>query len=241
MKKLSKYILIFLSIVFVPVVVFALNSQTIPNETVTAIPYGVLAGTGTGGGNFATDGWIGFATSTGLTVSSTIRATGNINSSSSITINGVSVSTTTPANPTATIGTNAVNGTATTYMRSDAAPALGPQFASSSIMFPFGNATTTAPDRYLKVRFPFAATAGSAHCDEYAAATSTMALYRVDTNGTTTAAATLLTSIACGINGTSTTTFASSSIPVGTWVMAVVSSTAGTPTLTQLNFEFKRN
>lgn len=39
--------------------------------------------------------------------------------------NEITASSVSGANPTATIGTSAVNGTATTYMRSDAAPAFG--------------------------------------------------------------------------------------------------------------------
>lgn len=49
----------------------------------------------------------------------------------------------TPANPTATIGTAAVNGVATTYMRSDAAPALGATTGSGSIVRATSPALTT--------------------------------------------------------------------------------------------------
>ena len=50
----------------------------------------------------------------------TVDATGRITSASTVTITGTS----TGANPTATIGDTATNGVATTFMRSDAAPAL---------------------------------------------------------------------------------------------------------------------
>lgn len=169
-----------------------------------------------------------------------ISATGTVSCQATSTVLS-GYSTSTPANPTATIGTTAVNGTANTFMRSDGAPALGAQFASGTIMFPFYDATTTAPYRELKMRIPFAATVGTLFCDEYAAATSTMSLYRVDTNGSTSTAATIFEGLACGKNGTSTATFTSSTIPIGTWLRAVVSSTAGTPTLTQLNVELKKN
>jgi hypothetical protein len=112
---------------------------------------------------------------------------------------------------------------------------------SSTVMFPFYDATTTEPYRRMKIRIPFAATIASLYCDEYAAATSTMSLYRVDSNGTTTIAATVYEGLACGKAGTSTATFTSSTIPLGTFLMAVVSSTAGTPSLTTLNVELKKN
>jgi hypothetical protein len=51
----------------------------------------------------------------------------------------------TPANPTATIGTAAVNGTATTYMRSDAAPAAPTASSSTLGLSKCDNVTITCP------------------------------------------------------------------------------------------------
>lgn len=66
----------------------------------------------------------------------TISATG------STTCGAFGSSTSTGANPTATVGTTAVNGTANTFMRSDAAPAINQAatFAFSAL----GNTTSTA-------------------------------------------------------------------------------------------------
>jgi hypothetical protein len=51
------------------------------------------------------------------------KGVGTINAGG-LFVNGASVSTTTAANPTASVGLAAVNGTASTFMRSDGAPAL---------------------------------------------------------------------------------------------------------------------
>jgi len=63
---------------------------------------------------------------------------------SALTSSGTLTCTAAGANPTATIGTSAVNGTATTYMRSDAAPAA-PQASSSTFgLMKVDNTTQTA-------------------------------------------------------------------------------------------------
>ncbi len=61
-----------------------------------------------------------------LTIDNTGNITigGSFNSSGTITQSGVVLSTSTGANPTASLGLSAINGTANTFMRSDAAPAL---------------------------------------------------------------------------------------------------------------------
>lgn len=56
------------------------------------------------------------------------QGVGTINAAG-LFINGVSVATTTGANPTASVGLSVVNGAATTFMRSDAAPALSQAIA----------------------------------------------------------------------------------------------------------------
>jgi hypothetical protein len=50
--------------------------------------------------------------------------TGLHNFTGGLEVNGVAVSTATGANPTSSVGVTATNGIATTFMRSDAAPAL---------------------------------------------------------------------------------------------------------------------
>jgi hypothetical protein len=60
------------------------------------------------------------------------------------------------ANPTATIGASAVNGSATTWMRSDAAPALGANFRTADISFVIdggGSAITTGIKGDLQINF----------------------------------------------------------------------------------------
>lgn len=65
------------------------------------------------------------------------------------------------ANPTATVGNSAVNGVATTYMRSDAAPALGfpilaPNGSQSAPSYSFEAAPTTGMYREDASNLPFA-------------------------------------------------------------------------------------
>lgn len=60
----------------------------------------------------------------GITGTSTFFWGGNGNVSGTLTILGSLVSTSTGANPTASVGLTAVNGTANTFMRSDGSPAL---------------------------------------------------------------------------------------------------------------------
>jgi hypothetical protein len=95
---------------------FSVTSSPITTSgtlTVSTTLNGVLRGTGTGFTTASSSNIIGLWS-------------GTCNSSTFLAGDGscTSISGTTAANPTATIGATAVNGTATTYMRSDAAPAL---------------------------------------------------------------------------------------------------------------------
>lgn len=156
-------------------------------------------------------------------------------------VDGTKYSTSTGANPTASVGKAAVNGTANTFLRSDGAPALSAQFASSSVSFNIYDATSTAPYKFAKWQANRAITLSQVSCNEYAAATTTIQIYRVTSNSTTTNNSDLVTSIQCGINGTTTTTFASSSVAVDNFIFANVTSTAGTPTWTTVNVYYSVN
>lgn len=118
---------------------------------------------------------------------------------------------------------------------------VDPELASSSVSFTFYDATSTAPYKFQKWRASKTMTITAVSCDEYAAATTTVQLYRASSIATTTNSQTILASIACGINGTSTTSFTSSTLPVDTLLIANTTSTAGTPTLTTVNVYFTTN
>ena len=150
-------------------------------------------------------------------------------------------STSTGANPTASADTTAVNGTANTFMRSDASPALNTKFASSSMTFNLYDATTTAPYSYAKWRTEIARTITEISCDEYAAATSTWELYRATGLGSEANASMILGSISCGISGTTSNTFTTSSLNTGDFLFAHATGTfGGTPTWTALNVYFRK-
>lgn len=78
---------------------------------------GGTAASSLGGALTVTGGIVSGAPTGGNLGNGTINATG-------ISINNVAVSTATGANPSATVGTAAVNGVASTFMRSDGAPAI---------------------------------------------------------------------------------------------------------------------
>lgn len=112
------------------------------------------------------------------------------------------------------------------------------KYASSTLTFGFPNATTTKPYSFEWTGSQVAHTLSAVDCGEYAAATTTLTLGYATTLAHAIAGTidqTLLSSIVCGINGNSTTSFTTSTIPANDWVLAVVSSTTGTPTLTTIN------
>lgn len=78
--------------------------------------------------------WSGLHTfAAGLNATGTVAVTGNITATTTIaatgTISGSNLSAAGGANPSALVGTAAVNGAATTFMRSDGAPALDQNIA----------------------------------------------------------------------------------------------------------------
>ena len=146
-----------------------------------------------------------------------------------------------PGNPTATISTTAVNGTANSYMRSDGSPALGSQYASSSVSINMYDVTSTAPYKYARWRSNRALTLTEVTCNEYAAATTTIELSKVSSIATTTSNTLMVLALTCGQAGNTTSTFASSSISYGDSIIANVTSSVGTPLWTAINLFFSVN
>ena len=146
-----------------------------------------------------------------------------------------STATTTFANPSATIGTSAVNGSAATAMRSDAAPKLAPQFASSTPTLIIGNATTTASTtNYAFKRVPQARTLTAFGCYD-TVGTTTLNIFIPKAFATTTVSSTVNASFACGTAGN--TTSSNIGLAAGSGIIVEVSSTAGTPVSTFFYFD----
>lgn len=180
----------------------------------------------TGSISFATSGpLISNITRSGTTITVTSIATSSI-------LSGYSTST--GANPTATADTTAVNGSANTFMRSDASPALHTKFASSTLVVNIYDATSTAPYKFTAIPTEIVRNIRSIQCWDYAG-TSTLNIYRAASYSTTTNQAQIVTSTTCGVNGTATTSFGTSTLPAGTALIINVTSTAGTPTLTSVS------
>jgi len=106
--------------------------------------------------------------------------------------------------------------------------------ATSSATFQFYDATSTMPYSLQKTRIKNAGTLRLITCDEYAAATTTIFVYRITAVGTTTNAATFA-STTCGVSGTTVTSFTTSTLLKGQYLAVKTTSTAGTPTMTNVN------
>lgn len=108
--------------------------------------------------------------------------------------------------------------------------------ATGSVMIPLLDATTTVPYAYNEVGFDFPATIYKIVCSEYAAATTTVDLFKIKSpTSTAVGGGTLIsTSTACGINGTTTIAFNSSTITAGDYIVASTTATAGTPSWTRI-------
>lgn len=111
-----------------------------------------------------------------------------------------------------------------------------PTLASSSVAFEFYNATTTAP-AFQDIQTANQKNITSVSCFEYSAATTTIELYYNTTLASSGIQQVVLSSLACGINGTSTTSFTTSTLPAGAYLFAIVNALAGTPTLTTVNVQ----
>lgn len=112
--------------------------------------------------------------------------------------------------------------------------------ASSSVTFLFNYPSTSTP-AFLDVKTPTAKTISSVDCWENSAATTTILLYYNTTLASSGIQQVMLSSIACGINGTSTTSFSTTTLPINSYLFAIVSSTVGSPTLTTLNVTAIKN
>jgi hypothetical protein len=150
-------------------------------------------------------------------------------------------STATAANPTASVGTSAVNGSASTYMRSDGAPALSSQFASSSVTMNLYDATTTQPYNFTEWIPNKSITVANVLCNEYAAATTTVDLYQATALATTTKSTDLVASIACGQKGTTTNSITTSTVAAGVPIIASTTATTGVPSWTSFTIYYQTN
>lgn len=151
--------------------------------------------------------------------SGNLYAPANINASGTITINGVAVSTSTP---TSLAGTYlGVSGNSLT---------VSSTLASSTINLTISNPTTTAPS-YTMAVWDYQRTFNNIQCYD-AVGTTTLVIYNTTAFSTTTQNALVSTSstIPCGINGWSSTSFTSSTLKAGYGLLVQVTSTVGTPT-----------
>src|SRR3990167_2221174 len=135
-------------------------------------------------------------------------------------------STSTGANPTATIGTTAVNGTANTFLRSDGSPALGSQFASTTIGLANNwDATTTAQYANFTIwAGDYAVTLSAFNCQN-AAATTTYRIIRTTSTINTTGQDVASSTCGMTLSTVLSAAFSTTTIPAGTYLRALTSST----------------
>lgn len=122
---------------------------------------------------------------------------------------------------------------------------MSTSIASTSVTFLFDQATSTVvttagSSKQQKVYIPFKSTLSLVNCGEVASATSTFQIYRATANSSYTNAQDYVPSIACGVGGNATTTFSSSTIPAGTWLVVNATSTAGSPVQSQVDVIFRK-
>jgi hypothetical protein len=140
---------------------------------------------------------------------------GNSGSGSVIAIGGSSTNTILPGK---------INGTAAASL------------ASSSVSFVLTNPTTTSPYNLSSVYTNTKKNIVYVDCWEAAsAATTTIELFYNTTLASTSMQQVILASLACTNKGASTTTFTTSTLPLGAYLFADVLSTAGTPTQTTVD------
>lgn len=184
------------------------------------------------------------STTNNMTVGGYVSVTGALTDSfgtkySTSSLTSISVQGTTITGPSFTFATSgplfAISGSGQTITFTS-----GTQYASSSMTFNIYDATSTSPYKFAKWRTSTAATLAAVSCNEAAAATTTVQIYKATSVATTTNAGDLIASLACGISGTSTTSFAASSLAVDDFIIVNVTSTAGVPTWTAVNVYYKK-
>ena len=148
------------------------------------------------------------------------------------------------ANPTAVADVTAVNGVATTFMRSDGAPAIARKFASSSEPFSLYNATTTTstinPVLYHKLVWDYPQVISKISCYEVSG-TTTIRIYKSTGMATTTVLSDIVASLVCGATLNTVTSFTSSTLLAGEALIMIPTSTAGTPQLTTIEIDKYKN
>lgn len=115
----------------------ALSQAIVPTWTGAHIFNGGLTVNSTGTFNSST------IFNAGFSGTSTLLWGGSANVTGTLTYQGSAVSTSTGANPTASVGLSAVNGTANTFLRSDGAPALSQSITPTWTGAHIWNAATT--------------------------------------------------------------------------------------------------
>ena len=147
-------------------------------------------------------------------------------------------------NPTAVADVTAVNGVATTFMRSDGAPAIARKFASSSEPFSLYNATTTTstinPVLYHKLVWDYPQVISKISCYEVSG-TTTIRIYKSTGMATTTVLSDIVASLVCGATLNTVTSFTSSTLLAGEALIMIPTSTAGTPQLTTIEIDKYKN
>src|SRR3990167_2804169 len=134
------------------------------------------------------------------------------------------------------------NLTASGYIQSGNFPVLttgDTKYASSSITLNIYDATTTSPYQYAKWRTSTDITLTQVSCDEFAAATSTFNLYRTTSLDSVTVDSLMVVGLPCSTAYT-TSTFVTSTILAGQFLVASTTATAGTPTWSGINIYYKK-
>ncbi len=103
------------------------------------------------------------------------------------------------------------------------------------------DATTTKPYSYVKTQIPFNITITQISCDEFASAsTNTIAIYRATSTANMAIDSVILGSLGCGITGTSTASFTTTTVLAGQFIIASTTATAGTPTWSAINIKYTK-
>jgi len=148
------------------------------------------------------------------------------------------------ANPTATISGTAVNGSASTFLRSDGAPALGTAAKTRQITFSFdGNGAALVTGNSLPVVVPFACTISAYSISVAVADTGTFKLWRVatgtaiPTSGNSISTSGVAISTGTHVRSTTVSDFTSTAIAADDILIGQLSAVGGTTTGAVFNIE----